>query len=87
MKDGYIQPIDPAHTQELADALKQFASKNEPKHPGLLKQFETARAKSKFAMAECPDYGTAVAGAANALLEYIMENKNKVQFTKPYPAE
>jgi hypothetical protein len=86
MTQGYIQPIDPTQTQKLTEALAEFVGSNQPQNPGLREQLEIATMKSDRAMRECADYGTAVLGAAIALLDFIKQGyKNKMHFTKNYP--
>jgi hypothetical protein len=78
--------MDPAQTQKLAEVLAEFVYRNQRENPGLRGHLEVATMKSDRAMRECTDYGTAVLGAANVLLDFIKEgSKNEMHFTNDYP--
>ncbi|MGB9408786.1 MAG: hypothetical protein WCA89_14710 [Terracidiphilus sp.] len=83
MTNEYKQPIDPKQKEKFVTALRAaldgFRTHAEQGNPGLKNQFDAATLQSleflRKSLKEMPDEGTAMLGAAEALVSFINETQ------------
>jgi hypothetical protein len=88
MTDVYKQGIDADVVKKLETALEDFLEANPPGNPGISQQIERVEGDIRISLNSAGDSGTAVMGAASALLAYIRASRdNRLPFRKPYPKD
>ena len=71
MIDTYKQGLEPVALKKLEDALAEFIAMNPPGHPSTAQRIEHTEGSIRVAMNRASESGTAVMGAAHALLSFI----------------
>lgn len=71
MIDVYKQGVEPVALKKLEDALAEFIAMNPPGNPNSAQQIEHTEGGIRVAMNRAGESGTAVMGAAHALLSFI----------------